>query len=126
MRLSVQAAAVCVIAGAVVSLLGMLVYNRFRRPKDPEAYRRHLLEKHGRLVEGMVFDVRESIVFYSWTWRGVQYDSSQDVTAIAHLLPEERNMLIGPAAVRFHPRDPSNSIVVSENWNGFGLHSSGV
>ena len=107
-------------------MLGTVIYKRFRRPKDPEAFRRALLEREGRIVEGMVHDFRDGVVYYSWSWRGVIYESAQDLRALLHLLPAETNHVIGPAGVRFLPRDPSNSIVLSERWNGFRMYSSKV
>lgn len=124
MRFPAEAAIVSVIAAGVVAVLGTVVYKRFRRPIDREAYRRAVLEREGRIVEGMVHDFREGVAYYSWSWRGVVYESAQDVQALMHLLPGETNLLIGPAGVRFLPRDPANSIVLSENWNGFRMYSS--
>jgi len=67
MRLPLDAALASVAAAAAVVGLGIVVYKRFRRPKDPEAFRRRLLETEGRIVEGVVFDYRNGVVFYGWS-----------------------------------------------------------
>ena len=110
------------IASAIAALAivaGAIVYYRLRRKGDPEALRRDRIDAYGRFIEGMVTDFQAGVVFYRWSWRGVQYEASQDLRSLSHLLPESENILIGPVTVKFLARDPSNSIVMSERWNGF-------
>ena len=117
-----QSAELTLIASAVAALAlaaGVLVYNRLRSKGDPEALRRARIDAAGRFIEGMVTDFQAGVVFYRWSWRGVQYEASQDLRSLSHLLPESENILIGPVTVKFLARDPSNSIVMSERWNGF-------
>ena len=114
-ELTIIASAIAVIALAA----GAMVYFRLRSKGDPEALRRARIDAQGRYIEGMVTDFQAGVAFYRWSWRGVQYESSQDLRSLSHLLPESENLLIGPATVKFLAKDPSNSIVMSERWNGF-------
>jgi hypothetical protein len=56
---------------------------------------------------------------YKWSWRGVDYEASQDVRHFVDRLPAAGETLMGPVTVKFLPSNPANSIVVSENWSGF-------
>jgi hypothetical protein len=107
------------LAVALLIAAGLIIYYRIRRRGDPEALRRARIDANGRFIEGMVIDFQAGVVFYRWSWRGVQYEASQDLRSLAHLLPESENLLIGPVTVKFLAKDPSNSIVMSERWSGF-------
>ena len=107
------------IAAVIAIAVGAMGYYRLRRKGDPEALRRTRIDANGRFIEGMVTDFQAGVVFYRWSWRGVQYEASQDLRSLSHLLPESENILIGSVTVKFLAKDPSNSIVMSERWNGF-------
>lgn len=95
-----------------------------RRPNgDPEALRRELVAARGRIIEGVVTDFRDGVVYYGWYWRGVDYESSQDLSAFSDRIPEPAQML-GPVSVKFLSEVPSNSVVMSENWSGFSSSGS--
>jgi hypothetical protein len=49
---------------------------------------------------------------------GVGYTAAQDVMSLEALLPSHRMSMIGPALVKFDPRNPANSIVLCEEWSG--------
>jgi hypothetical protein len=117
MRLPIELLlAICVVAAGGVILAAR---RRSAGQRDPELRRRELIERHGRLIEGMVIDYREGVVVYTWSWRGVEYEASQDVRQLSHRLPS-RDSMVGPVTVRFLPGDPANSIVISEKWSGLG------
>lgn len=96
-----------------------LLRRRWSDRRDPESLRRDLIESRGRLIEGMALEFHDSVVVYTWSWRGVDYQASQDLRQLVHLLPASTDHLIGPVTVKFLPANPANSIVLSENWNGF-------
>lgn len=112
-----------ILIGASVAVLtaatGAVVYFRTRTCQDPEARRRALIDGNGRIIEGYVTDFGEGVVVYRWSWRGVQYEASQDLRSLTDRLPENKDVLLGPVSVKFLPRDPANSIVISEQWSGF-------
>ena len=106
------------VAGCVIAAC-LIIYYRVRRRVDPETLRRQRIDANGRVIEGMVMDWHSGAVIYRWSWRGVEYEASQDLRSLAHLLPGSEDELIGPVTVKFLAKDPSNSIVMSERWNGF-------
>ena len=97
----------------------VLIRGRRTSPEERERKRRLAVNARGRLIEGVVTEARDGAVFYTYSWRGIDYDCSQDVSAMAALIPPDAGALIGPATVKFDPRNPYNSIVLCESWSGF-------
>lgn len=110
-----------VIAVAGLTVAVRTVYRHVRRNRDPEERRRRMISAQGRIVEGMVTDFRDGVVYYTWTWRGVDYESSQEVGSLLERYSHPAKNVVGPASVKFLPQNPGNSIVFSETWNGFDL-----
>lgn len=110
---------------AAVPVAAAILWRRYRVKSDPERKRRDLISHTGRIVEGVVLDYNDGLVLYSWSWRGVTYEATQDLRGFQNRLPEKSELLIGPVSVRFLPRDPSSSIVFSETWNGFRFSREG-
>ena len=77
------------------------------------------MNSRGRLIEGVVTEERDGTVFYSYSWRGIDYDCSQDVSSMSWLIPFDAGSMIGPVTVKFDSRNPYNSIVLCEAWSGF-------
>ncbi len=88
-------------------------------PEQVEHDRRLAVNSQGRLVEGLVRDVQEKVLHYDYSWQGTHYGSSQDISALQHLVRGEVHGLIGPATIKFDARNPYNSIVICEKWSGF-------
>ena len=111
------------IAGAVIGalIIGLLIWRLVRRkpsPEEIERRRRAAIHAHGKLGDGDVIEVEGVAVLYSYSVRGVGYTASQDVSVFESTLPENTVELIGPVLVKFDPRNPANSIVICEEWNG--------
>ena len=87
-------------------------------PEKRERKRRLDLSRHGRLGDAMVTEATESMLYYSYSVRGVQYEASQDVSAIRHLLPPEPERLFGHASLKYSSQNPGNSILICEEWSG--------
>ena len=65
-----------------------------------------------------------AVLLYRYQIAGVTYECAQDVSPLPNLVRQVRVDL--PIQVRFDPRNPGNSIVVAENWNGLRFqHPSG-
>ncbi len=112
--------------------LGLLLFWLIFRRKRPSAEelerrRRERLGSMGRITDGHLLDARTlrgeestsptpEVLIYSYRLAGVVYNCAQDVS----LLPERVRgyRLDQPLQVRYDPRNPGNSIVVSENWTG--------
>jgi hypothetical protein len=115
-------AAAYIAAGAAVVLVAALLLRAWlrRRPtaEELERRRRLLLNAAGKMADGMVLDVLETTIEYSYDVRGVGYTATQDVSALQERLPEHRLSVAGPASVKYDPRNPANSIVLCEDWSG--------
>lgn len=115
-------AAAYIAAGAAVLLVAALIFKAWlrRRPTLDEVERRRRLAIHhaGKMADGMVIDVQETAIEYSYDVRGVEYIAIQDVSGIEDRLPTDRYAAAGPVAVKYDPRNPANSIVLCEKWSG--------
>jgi hypothetical protein len=106
--------------GAVVlmALAAWILYKVRTTPAERERRRRMMVNRVGRMRDGLLRDVDETTVYYSYTAGGVDYDNSQDVSELAEYLPEDRNSLIGTVTLKYAPRNAANSIVICEDWSG--------
>lgn len=115
---------------ATVSLAaaGLWLMRRKRPTTDElERARRRFLVQSGRLVDGMLLDIAEvdagdgrklTMLIYNYRIGGVDYDCSQDVTALSGMLDAKQVRAGFPCTVRYQPGNPQNSIVVAEQWSG--------
>jgi hypothetical protein len=58
------------------------------------------------------------LVRYSYSIAGVTYETAQDVTGLEERLCLERLAAGQPASVKYDPANPSNSILVADDWSG--------
>ena len=144
-RIALGAAAVVVAVGAAVL---REVFKKPADPEDEERRRRSQLNQVGRIVEGLVVELVESqagtpaetdrpetasknaaateagrnglrrLVRYSYSIAGVTYETAQDVTGLEERLCLERIASGQPASVKYDPSNPSNSILVADDWSG--------
>jgi hypothetical protein len=115
---------------AVVALAATGVWLLRRKrptPEEIERARRRFLVQSGRLVDGMLLDVSDldtgdgrqlTMLIYNYRIGGVDYDCSQDVTALTGTLDAKQVRAGFPCTVRCQPGNPQNSIVVAEEWSG--------
>ena len=108
-------------AGVAVVGAASYVLLQSRRPSPDERERRRRLQVNsaGRLIDGLVKDVKGMTVFYGYSWRRIHYDCSRDLSAMTSMLPPDAESLVGPLTVKFTPQSPYNSIVLCESWSGF-------
>jgi hypothetical protein len=142
-RLLVGAAALVVAAAAVTI---HRVFKKPEDPEDEERRRRFQLNQVGRIVEGLVVELVETpaspttdsgsrsrrkiemsrpvtnsmrrLIRYSYSISGVTYETAQDVTGLEERLCLERLAAGQPASVKYDPSNPSNSILVADDWSG--------
>lgn len=118
-----------VIAAVVVmASTGIWLLCRRRPTADElERARRRFLVQSGRLVDGMLLDVVDveagdgrtlTMLMYNYLIGGVNYDCSQDITALKEMLDAAQVRAGFPCTVRYQPGNPQNSIVVAEQWSG--------
>ena len=87
-------------------------------PEKRERKRRLDLHQNGRLWDALITEASESMLYYSYSVGGVQYEASQDVSTLRDLLPPEPERLIGPASITYSSRNPAKSILICEEWSG--------
>src|SRR6202035_3288783 len=87
-------------------------------PQKRERKRRLELHRHGRLGDALVTEASDTMLYYSYSVGGVQYEASQDVSGLRDQLPPEPEGLIGPASLKYSSRNPGNSILICEEWSG--------
>lgn len=117
------AAGIVVVAGAA----WLIIRARRPSPEELERRRREKLSASGRITDGYILDARtldgqESIapspevLVYSYRLAGVTYNCAQDVSRLPEQVKGFR--LDQPVQVRYDPRNPGNSVLVSETWSG--------
>lgn len=138
---------VLAMGGAAIAALAMIVFAFLRPAVDPEAEerkRRLHLNQIGRIAEGQVVELvehppesRESrkglfgagarpladmgsrhLVSYSYAISGVTYHTAQDITGLEGQICFERLVAGQPASVKYDPSNPSDSILVADDWSG--------
>ena len=111
------------VAGGV-TVAGLSAWGIYRyiksRPSEAELERRRRAGLHtrGKMGDANLLEFQEHMVMYSYAIGGVEYTASQDLSDLQPLLPSDRWSAIGPASIKYDPRNPANSIVLSEEWSG--------
>jgi hypothetical protein len=144
-RLALGAAAV---VGTAAAVMLHRVFQKPEDPDGAERRRRFELNQVGRIVEGLVVELVETpasapvvqdsgmfsrrasgtsgaissgvrrLIRYSYSISGVTYETAQDVTGLEERLCLERLAAGQPASVKYDPSNPSNSILVADDWSG--------
>lgn len=140
----ILAAAAAVLAAGGIILRG----RRPKDPAEIERRRRLHLSKIGRIVEGHVVEIAEDgqitsdplrlpptmvrggahatgngtqhhrIVFYRYSISGVTYETAQDVSGLDAKFAMDALTAGQPISVKFDPANPSNSILMADDWSG--------
>jgi len=135
------------IGGGSLAALALIAYAFARPAPDPEAEerkRRLHLNLIGRIAEGQVVELAQhpappierrrglfgmgsqpladdrprSLVSYSYSISGVTYHTAQDITGLESQVKIERLVTGYPTSVKYDPSNPSDSIVVADDWSG--------
>lgn len=109
------------LAASAAAYLAWRVFRHQPDANELERRRRDMVRDKGKIGDGEIVDVDGAVIIYSYSVGGVEYTVGQDASAIETLLPEDRMRMVGPASVRFDPKNPPNSIVVCEEWSGLRL-----
>ncbi len=138
---------VLMIGGGSLAALALIAYAFARPAPDPEAEerkRRLHLNLIGRIAEGQVVELAQhpappvekrrglfgtgsqpladdrprSLVSYSYSISGVTYHTAQDITGLESQVKIERLVTGYPTSVKYDPSNPSDSIVVADDWSG--------
>ncbi len=132
---------------AVLALVGLAFWLR-RKPDDPadeERERCAYLNRVGRIVEGQIIELTDHspsngdaapsrmfqkragsshaghtrrLLYYSYSISGVTYETAQDVTGQEERVHLHRVAAGQTASVKYDPSNPSNSILLADDWSG--------
>jgi hypothetical protein len=109
------------LAALLVILLAIIGYRAWRQsritPEERERRRCAHLVAIGKINDARLVEIRENLVFYSYGVRGVEYTASQDISRFVSVVPLDFSG-VSAMSVKYDPRNPANSIVVAEEWNG--------
>jgi hypothetical protein len=84
-------------------------------PPEPQARRRGLFGAGSRPLA----DARQrQLVSYSYAISGVTYHTAQDITGLEGQIRFERLVAGQPASVKYDPSNPTDSILVADDWSG--------
>jgi hypothetical protein len=138
---------VLAMGGAAIAAVAMIVYAFFRPAVDPqeaERKRRLHLNQIGRIAEGQIVEFVEHppeskeakkglfgagarplqdmrprrLVSYSYLISGVTYQTAQDITGLESQVRLERLVAGQPASIKYDAANPSDSILVADDWSG--------
>jgi hypothetical protein len=120
-------AALVVAAVLLCILIWLFIRWRTPSPEEVERRRRERVALEGRICDGVIVDARTlngedsvsptpEVLVYSYRLAGVTYNCAQDVSRLADRIVGFR--LDQPIQIRYDPRNPGNSILVSESWSG--------
>jgi hypothetical protein len=132
--------------GAAIAAIAMIAYAFFRpseNQEEAERRRRLHLNQIGRIAEGQIVELAEHppippeqpkklfggarplpdtrarhLVSYSYAISGVTYHTAQDITGLEGQIRFERLVAGQPASVKYDPSNPSDSILVADDWSG--------
>ena len=114
--------------------------------RETERARRAYLNRIGRIVEGQVLEIvdhnraaaganshgkatvllkrrssaetPQKLLYYTYAISGVTYETAQDVTGLEERLHLSRIASGQIASVKYDPSNPSNSILLADDWSG--------
>ena len=136
------------VGAAVVIVAGAMLYKWRNRPPSLEELerRRRLHVNHvGRIAEGRVTELvqhelpaketrgalgffrrsngaaptsRRQVICYTYSISGVTYETAQDITGLESRM-QGCSLIAGQtASVKYDPSNPSNSILIADDWSG--------
>ena len=135
------------LAAGAIAVISMIVYALYRPAVDQneaERKRRLHLNQIGRIAEGQVVELMENppepaaekkkmfgsrarpladlrprhLVSYSYLISGVTYHTAQDITGLESQVRLERLVAGQPASIKYDPANPTDSILVADDWSG--------
>ena len=60
----------------------------------------------------------QKLLYYSYSISGVTYETAQDITGLEARAHLSRVAAGQTASVKYDPSNPSNSILVADDWSG--------
>ena len=106
--------------------LWLLLRKGRKSASERERERRLAVNSVGRMTDGTLLDAPDSagepgnlgLLFYRYSVAGVEYSTAQEIYGLRHKIRPEICSPGATAMVKYDPRNPFNSIIVCELWNG--------
>jgi len=117
-----QALLLTTVGTILLALAAIWLWKFLRKrptPEELERVRRLDINTKGKLGDCEITDVENGVIAFTYLVAGVSYTAAQDATTLQHLLPADGLSVLGPASLKYDPRNPANSIVFCEEWSGF-------
>lgn len=125
MALNPYLIAAAVAAAGGLLALGVVLWRRRNNPTERERRRRALVNARGRVTDGVVTDVDipaagegKGLIHYTYRIGGVEYSAAQDISDLAGSIESDPSKIVGAVNVKYHARNPFDSIVICEGWSG--------
>ena len=111
---------------AYVNRIGRIVEGQVlemvERGKTPADGAAHHAEEHAGLFAGKRAKANSNgalvLLYYSYSISGVTYETAQDLTGLEERLHIARVAAGQVASVKYDPSNPSNSILLADDWSG--------
>ena len=121
------------------------LFGRSKDLAEVERERRSYLNRVGRIVDGQVLEIVEGaaehsnsaqagifgkrrvekvgmplhkLLLYTYSISGVTYEAAQDISGLEEQACLERVVAGQPVGVKYDPANPSNSILIADDWSG--------
>jgi hypothetical protein len=91
------------------------VVELVEHPPEPQAARKGLF---GSRARPLAATLSRHLVSYSYAISGVTYHTAQDITGLQSQIRFDRLVAGQPASVKYDPSNPSDSILVADDWSG--------
>ncbi|HEV2616002.1 MAG TPA: DUF3592 domain-containing protein [Candidatus Acidoferrales bacterium] len=138
-----ELALIFALIAVIAALSWSWLFGRETDTKEVERERRSYLNRVGRIVDGQVVEIVERaaeqenakrthaaklkainktmthrMLLYSYSISGVTYEAAQDITGLEEQACLERVVAGQPVGVKYDPANPSNSILIADDWSG--------
>lgn len=70
------------------------------------------------LKRGTISEAPRKLLYYTYAISGVSYETAQDITGLEERLHLSRVASGQIASVKYDPSNPSNSILLADDWSG--------
>ncbi|MGB7229544.1 MAG: hypothetical protein WA855_11475 [Candidatus Acidiferrales bacterium] len=121
------------------------LFGRTKDSMETERERRSFLNRVGRIVDGQVLEIVEGsaeqsrspqaglfgkrraekaktpnhkMLLYTYSISGVTYEAAQDISGLEEQACLERVVAGQAVGVKYDPANPSNSILIADDWSG--------
>ena len=111
---------------AYLSRVGRIVEGQVLEiisPQDPSGVNKSRKRNNGaaffkRNSDSALMTAPPKLLHYTYAISGVTYETAQDITGIEERLPLTQIAAGQIASVKYDPSNPSNSILVADDWTG--------